>query len=360
MKNYRIIKEEFSCTIDEIAHLETQIGFKFPNDYKQFLLEFNGGSVLPTQPDHSKSKVYIFPIERFFSVGDLSLPNISNLIEIKQLIKEDYNDSLQKIDVDKLLFIAICERGHIAINCDYKNYGQICYINFSGGEGLEISDFKSFTELLNSLVHFDPEEPFDIYAVEEYQPLKIFEFSMYYFWNDGFQKQTLQRFVEVLNFYGDPNTVNPIKNYSVVEHYINNPIVLEYLLENGGKVPEKLKRVNNIESIKILKDRGANLDGLLLTSRNFKVIKFLIEEVKQDINQQYEGEYPMIAQTWLSPSSANSKIKQFELIKDIASLPIEINLTLKDDEGRTVKERIEILKNEYLVYAQKYPYAIRK
>ena len=131
-------------------------------------------------------------------------------------------------------------------------------------------------------------------------------------------------------------------------------------MENGGKVPEKLKRVNNIESIKILKDRGANLDGLLLTSRNFKVIKFLIEEVKQDINQQYEGEYPMIAQTWLSPSSANSKIKQFELIKDIASLPIEINLTLKDDEGRTVKERIEILKNEYLVYAQKYPYAIRK
>lgn len=360
MKNFRIIKEEFGCTIDEIAKLEIQFGYKFPVDYKQFLMEFNGGSVLPTQPNHIKSKIYIFPIERFFSVGDLALPNISNLIEIKQLIQEDFNDSLHEIKIEGLLFIAICERGHIAINCSQEDYGRICYINFSGGEGLEISEFKSFTELLNSLEQFDPEEAIDIHEIKEYQPLKIFEFSTYYFWNDGYEEQTLQRFADVLKYYGDPNTVNPHKNYSVIEHFLNNPIVLEYLIDNGGRLPEKLKGINNIKSIRILKNKGANLSGLLLTSRNFDVIKFLIEEGDQDFNQKYEGEYPILAQTWLNPSSANGKIKQYELIQDILSLPIEINLKVKDEEGTTAKERIELLKNEYLVNAQKFPYAVRK
>lgn len=82
-KNYIILKEEFPITEKELIDFEITQQIQFPKDYRDFLLEYNGGAIVPNYPRSQKLKTEIFPIDRFYSLGDLKAGIIGNQREIK-------------------------------------------------------------------------------------------------------------------------------------------------------------------------------------------------------------------------------------------------------------------------------------
>jgi len=139
------------------------------------------------------------------------------------------------------------------------------------------------------------------------------------------------------------------KKTDVVNYYLNYPEVLKYLIELGATHPEKLNRVNNLKSLKYLVSKGASVQGLLNSTRNIETIKFLVEECNQDLNNPFEAVF-----------SAHSRVVQYELIEDVLNLGHEIDLSVKDEKGRTIKERIDLIKIEYDKHIEKYPYLGRE
>jgi len=283
---------------------------------------------------------------------------VESLIENgKEYLKQGNTNWGFDIDVEKLIFIGICERGTIHIYCGESGYGEIWFSNYSGGEGLENTGLKSFSELLNSLSTLDEEWKFDKnnLTYENWISDKIFTFNYYFYWEDDIQEKSLQRFKEVLVSYGDPNKVHKIRETDVVNYYLNYPIVLKYLIGSGAKIPKQLKRVHNLESLKYLVSQGANIEGLLNSTRNIETIKFLVDECKQDLNKPFNGEYPLLSYTNLSYGYSDwSRNNQYKLVKSVLDLGYELNLDIKDEKGQSVKERIKILEDHHKMYVKKY------
>ena len=72
MKSIKIKKEEFDTNRETIAKAESLWDKNFPKEYVEFLLENNGGVVYPNNPNLGpENKTEIWPIERFFSIGDI-------------------------------------------------------------------------------------------------------------------------------------------------------------------------------------------------------------------------------------------------------------------------------------------------
>jgi len=349
-ENYMILRDEFPATEEKIKDLEKKHSFKLPDDYRKFLLNFNGGVVVPNYPKSEKLKTGIFPIERFYSIQDIEFGVIYNQREIRDYIKEDVENYGFQIEFDKLIFIGVCERGNVHLYCGENGYGEIYYSNYSGGIGLEKTGLNSFTELLNSLASLDEDWEFDKKnpAYKDWDSDKIFTFNYPFYWEEDIEKLSLERFKEVLSFYGDPNKVSNYKESDVVNFYLNYPVVLKYLVNSGAKIPNKLKRVNNLESLKFLVMKGVNIGGLLNSTRNIKTIRFLVEECNQDLNEPFEGRYPLLDYTNLDENSSNrSRSKQYELIGDIIKLGYELDLSIEDKNGQSVNDRLEILKEHH-------------
>lgn len=363
-ENYIILKDEFTISEERLINFENKKGIKLPKDYRNFILEFNGGTVVPNYPISEKLKTEIFPIERFYSLQDIELGVIANQRERRKYIIDDIDEGWGvDIEFEKLIFIGVCDRGTLHLYCGENGYGEIWYSNYSGGEGLQNTGLKSFTELLNSLSSLDEEWIFDksnpIY--ENWESDKIFTFNYYFYWEDEVKEKSLKRFKEVLSYYGDPNKIHKFKGTDVVSYYLNYPIILKYLIESGARFPEHLKRINNLESLKYLVSKEASVEGLLNSTSNIETIKFLVEECNQDLNKPFEGKYPLMNFTNIEGIfSAHNRVVQYQLIEDILNLGHEIDLTIQDEQGRTIKERIDLIKIEYDKYIKKYPYLGRK
>ncbi len=367
-ENYIILKDEFPISEERVKKFENEKGIKLPKDYRNFILEFNGGTVIPNYPISEKLKTEIFPIERFYSLQDIELGVIANQRERIEYIIDDINSGKEylergktewgfDIEFENLIFIGVCERGTLHLYCGENGYGEIWYSNYSGGEGLQNTGLKSFTELLNSLSSLDEEWIFDksnpIY--KNWESAKIFTFDYFFYWEDDIKEKSLQRFKEVLSSYGDPNKIIKFKNTDVVNYYLNYPFILKYLIESGAKFPKQLNRINNLESLKYLVFKGANVEGLLNSTRNIETIKFLIEDCNQDLNKPFNGEYPLLNYTNLDGGYSDwSRNSQYKLVKKVLDLGFEINLELKDENGQSVNERIKILKDHHIMYKEKY------
>ena len=115
-ENYIILKEEFPISEESVKEFEKEKGIKFPHDYRDFILKFNGGVAIPNYPISEKLKIEILPIERFYSLQDIQLGLIANQRERTEHIIEDINAgkaALEKgnknrgfdIEFEKLIFI---------------------------------------------------------------------------------------------------------------------------------------------------------------------------------------------------------------------------------------------------------------
>lgn len=364
MKNdFLILRDEFPADADRVRKFEARKGIRFPEDFHNFLLEYNGGVPVPSEPGGDGLSTYIFPIERFYSIQDIELGVIYNQQEIQLHIEQDISDFEMDVDPGKLIFIAICERGNVHLNCGEKGNGEIYYSNYSGGEGLEKTGIMSFSALLENLSSSDEDWMFDKDdpAYKNWVSDKIFTFEYSFYWDDEVQHQSLERFKEMLAFYGDPNKVHEGRGKNVIQHFINNPYVLKYLLNSGGNIPDNLGRVYNLESLKYLVERGANVEGLINNTNNIEVIRYLIEECGQDINQLHAGVYPLLRFTEVDNVFSNhSRTVQYHLIEDILSLGIPLDLDLQDEKGRTIQKRIDLIKEKYDAIVLKSPYLKRK
>ena len=356
-KNYIILRDEFPMTELRVREFEETQNIRFPEDYRKFILEYNGGVVVPNYPRSEKLTTEIFPIERFYSLQDIEFGVVDNQREIRVYVKEDIENNEFDIDFDKLIFIGVCERGNIHIYCGKNGNGEIYYSNYSGGLGLEKTGLFSFTELFENLSTLDEDWKFDENnpAYKNWQSDKIFTFEYSFHWTDDIKELSLERFKEVLSFYGDPNQIHRFKETDVVSFYLNNPIVLKYLVNSGAKFPNKLERINNLESLKFLVSKGANIEGILNSTSNIEVIKFLIEECKQDLNKPFEGKYPLLNFTNLDGGYSDwSRNNQYKLIKEVLELGYELNLNVTDEKGQSVKNKIKILEDHHKKYIEKY------
>lgn len=360
-KKYTIFREEFPITEERVNKFEQEKNINFPSDYRKFLLEYNGGVVMPNYPVSKKLKIEIDPIERFYSLQDIELGCIDNQRERIAYVKEDIDEGrwyLEEgnvdwgfdIELDKLIFIGVCDRGTLHLYCGKNGYGEIWYSNYSGGEGLINTGLKSFSELLNSLsdayedLKFDKNNP--IYT--KWLSDKIFKFAYSFFWEDDIKELSLERFKEVLSFYGDPNKIHSSKNSDVVSFYINYPIILKYLVNSGAKYPNKFTRINNVESLKFLVSLGANIEGLLNNTWNVEILKYLVEEQKQDLNKSFDGRYPLLIYTNLDGLHSEWQFRnRHKYIQEILKLGYDLNLDIKDKKGQSVKDRIKILEERY-------------
>lgn len=351
-KNHRILKEEFPVTEEQITSFESSHNIHFPKDYRAFLLKYNGGVAVPSfMPSGTM-------LERFQSLQDIEfgIKYHPREKELRQNIARSLEGNGWAIDCGKLLFIGMCEGGgYLHLYCGEKQHGAIYESNYSGGDGFWKTEMNSFTDLLNGL-HY----PYDDWTFDKNDPVyqnhlsnKIFQFGSFY-WKKEIREKSLERFKEVLSFYGSPLKELTGTKQNVVGTYINNPTVLEYLVEIGTDLPKDLStnRIDNLESLKFLISQGAATDGVLLLSKNPSIIKYLLEDRKEDINKAYQGKYPMIALTNINKAGSSSyqRMTRYELIKTILALDIEIDLNLKDEQGRTIKERIEIVKGFYDEY----------
>lgn len=165
---------------------------------------------------------------------------------------------------------------------------------------------------------------------------------------DDVKELSLERFKEVLSFYGDPNKIHSSKKSDIVSFYINYPIILKYLVNSGAKYPNKLTRINNVESLKFLVSCGANIEGLLNSTWNIETLKYLVEEQKQDLNKSFAGKYPLLIYTNLDGLHSEWQFRNtHKYIQEILKLGYDLNLDIKDKKGQSVKDRIKVLEERY-------------
>lgn len=238
-ENHIILRDEFPATEQRIKEFETSKNIRFPDDYRKFLLEYNGGVIIP---NHMPS---LNVLERLYSLGDIEFgfnyhPRERELRECMQMSIEGKDFD---IELDKLMFIGICEGGgHLHLYCGENGNGAIYESNYSGGGGFMRTGLKSFTELLEGMFYpyddweFDKNAP----AYKNWTSDKIYRFFTAFYWQEDIKEHGLERFKEVLAFYGDPNKVHPDMKTNIVTLYRNNPTVSKYLmdLENRRDPPK--------------------------------------------------------------------------------------------------------------------------
>jgi len=323
MKNIKIKKEEFDTSRAEIAKAESLWDKNFPKDYVEFLLQNNGAIVYPNWPNLGpENKTEIWGIERFLSIGDIILQKHDQIpsarIEIEERYITDYNLSSQNI-----LIFAQGERGVYFFNLAKEEYGQIYIANFAGGNGISKTSAKSFNEFLNSLdVPEWDEEGINTnfeFSNEFRNWLKVFQSSMFYTPNNP--ELGLERFKEVFEY---TKHVYPREDgyVAISRKYVNDRMKLEYLLKNG-----------------------CSTEGLLLDAMNIDTVKFLVQNLKLDINKAYGNRYPL--QRYLSPMSTADTKRCYQLIHELLEEKINLDWSVQGENynGELDLPLFEKLKN---------------
>lgn len=324
MKEPKVYIDENKISTKELNEYSNRYNRKLPKDYVQFLLEFNGGAIY----EPSNAYIWRFPIQRFFSLGDLILQEQTNVgYNDWEWMSEDQHLNLS-YSHKELLPIAQCEQGTIMLSLNSDEFGKVYYSHYTGGEGVEKSRFNSFSELFNNYKIPENENP---KSKEEhyYAGRKLFEGQ--FFWTREDMNLGFERFKDVYKFYNDPNFKEPEPfNTTLIQHYLHHKLIFKFLL-----------------------DEGAETSGLFNQTMNFELIQYLCENMELDINKPHDGYHPIIFWSG-SGHNSNSDIKSHkELMDKILESNLPIDYSIKDSEGRTVKERYQILKSKYDQYWNK-------
>ena len=331
MDNFQINKDEYPATLDKIELAEALWKSKIPVDFKYFLLRFNGGEIQPNIPSikatTSSDFWQLWGIQRILSIEDIILQKRYSL---GYTWKEQHEEAvLRKYDVntDYLVTLAIAERGCYYINIDENQYGQMYFACYQDWDGFVRLETKSFDEFINSLRPY-PDAQFSAFT----KTRKVYDSR--YFYTPDKPELGIQRFKEVLEFFGDPNSKAREDDLTVIQHYAYssefdrmNDYIFNYLLTKGGSI-----------------------DGLLNRTRNIERIKKLIIEYNADINKSFNGRYPIIDYTGIS--SWNSVKENYNLIDQLLRLEIPINFDIKDDLGKTAIQRLKEMVIEYEKYRE--------
>jgi len=320
MKEPKIYIDESKVSNNGIESYCKTFKRNLPSSYKEFLLKYNGGAI------YQPLNVYLncFPIQRFFSLGDLIL---------QEQIDVGYNDwefMTQDeylnlgYDFKELLPIAQCEQGTIMISLNSKEYGKVYFSHYTGGEGVYESKFNSFNEFINNYRIPHDEVP---KSEEEYYYVGRKLFEEQFFWTRDNLKLGYERFKEVYSFYSNPNLKEPEPlNTTIIQQYLHHDLIFEFLLQQGAKT-----------------------DGLFNRTKDFQMIQYLYNELRLDINKPNEWCHPII--TWSGGHHSSWDVKfNKELMDKLLSSKLPIDYSVKDKEGRSAMERYEILNSQYEKY----------
>lgn len=334
MNSIKIKKEEFDTTRAEIARAEALWDKNFPKDYVEFLLQYNGAITYPNWPNLGpKNKTEIWGVERFFSIGDVILQRLYPMsYSLHDIDEENFQE--HNLNPKDILVFAQGERGIYFFDLSKDEYGQIYIANFSGGDGISKTNCNSFKIFLDSLGQPD-------WSDEEFNP--NFEFSNDY--NSGMKvlcshlfftpekpELGLQRFKEVFKYTGE---ISPKENGypTIAQKYVNDRIKLTHLLAEG-----------------------CNKQGLLRYARNPETIKYLVEDLKLDINLIYKGRFPL--QNYLTPTSTYDIKVKYELMDKILQMGIDMDWSIKGkqvsgEDDLSMIEKLRKLHNGYWEYEKK-------
>lgn len=314
-------REEFPTTEAELEKAEHMWGTRFPEEYRSFLLEHNGGQVYPNIPRIPATTTWeLWSVTRFCSVGDL-------VLQKHHLMSYTYNDEHEAADLerfnlsaDQLLAIAQGERGCYYMSLSKEQFGQLYYACYQDWDGFVQIKTRSFREFLHSMQSFDDDE-FEGFGMSE----KIYDSRYYITPNDP--DAGIARFKEVLSFIGDANTSTSEYRLTVTEHY-------------AGECGTTDRRILNY-----LFSIGGYTKGLLLYVNQFDLIMQLITEYHEDINMPHKGRYPL--HYFTSTSYGYLVMHNYKLMDQLLRAGLYLDLTVKDEAGRTVVEKLKILAMEY-------------
>lgn len=350
---YSILKEEFPAKETQISNFQQSRGIQLPEDYQNFLLEYNGGIPTPNYLQSPKLVLQIEKIERFYSLQDIEYEVYDNQVDIHPYIKEDVAEYFPDLQAEHFIPIGLCYAGkNLNLYCGPKGNGEIYYSDYSGGMGLEKTGLYSFSELLESLADLDHEDYEPDYKIESD---KIFTFDHSYYWEEENKERSLKRFQEVLAYYGHPNRISKIKHKDVVAYYLDFPVILNYFIRTNAQLPTNINDIENLESLQVLIANGSSINGVLNATRNIEIIQYLIEKCGQDINSPYDGTYPLLNYAKIEGDySSWERNTQYELLRDIINLGYKIDFEIKDENGQSLKEKFKILEDFHKEYEEKY------
>jgi hypothetical protein len=323
------IADEPNTNRNEIGKIESLLDRKLPTEYIDFLLAYNGASCFPNRPSISTINMetkndYLFPIERFLSVGDILNYKTNNCWF-------DFTDHIPNEDLDNfslnrnnLMIFAVGYRGNYLLNLDEHDYSRVYFSCYSGCDGLSKLETNSFNEFLESLSIEDGLNEDDIKKIKNYRLSTSGNkcFSPHFFYHgDDYSKIYLDRFIECYNHIHEKSLNHKPHTTTLLETWMNYPLVIKYLLSRGHK-PHGLKYAKHYEIIK------------LLTNDNLEELYVL------DI----QGEH-----TYDAPISRFSKsTKHYEVFHEFLINNENINWNFKDLKGMTVFENlIEMTKRYY-------------
>lgn len=303
MTHQQILEEEPKTTISELDSIETLYGLKLPNDYREFLLLYNGAVFYKNYPTISNEKNYeLYGIERFLSVGDLIL---QKKYPLYYTFYDDQSEDgeLNKLNQQNHLIFALTDRGGMYFfDLSTEDYEQI-YFADNCGTMVKI-ETNSFSTFINSF-DFYPEQrgsynQNSIFKLP-YSNHKIFQNDLFFTPNQA--ELGLERFKEVFRVNGDfQPTENGYPN--VPQKYVNDKLKLDYLLSIGCKK-----------------------EGLLNYAKNAQIVKYLVTDIGLNINEPYKGRFPL--QNFLTSGSGYDCNVKYKLMDELLEMGLEMDWTIK-------------------------------
>jgi len=325
-------KQEYDVKPEEIKEAEGLYGYNFPNEFKEFLLQYNGGFSYPYFPTiETENGFGLYQIDMFYSLGDI-------IVRKHQILNANHPEHLEEdlnvynLKNENLLTFANGERGWYFMDLSNDGHGQLYFCDYSGGDGIVKIKTKSFNKFINSLnfhelddTEYDSERES---KMNEYIPYKITQ-PKYFF--------------------------TPFKPEIGLKHFKNT---FAYFIE---KLPPKeridnlgSKYVNEQDKLEFLLQQGCDKDGLLLSSDiKAQTIIYLVTNLGLDLNKPHKGKYPI--HSYLTAISTPDIKVKYQLVHDIlaAGLNIDWSVTGKlysDTDKTTALHRLSILNAKYRKY----------
>lgn len=214
--------------LKNISDWEIKNNVNLPDDYKNFLLKYNGGN--PSLNTFNSKKGKIYQILSFFE--------LSNILDEKYVDYDSY--------IPKYMYPIGNDSGGnlILISLEKDTYGNIIYWSHESSE-IEIIE-NSFNNFFNILTVFKHELDFEEYC----------------------ENNQIDKAIELVRKGLDINTKNEsgLKLIQLVCFY-------------------HINKKHSMKLIKLLHEKGSNLENIIYWIGNIELIKFLLENAV-DINEK--------------------------------------------------------------------------
>mgnify|MGYP001580052342 CR=1 FL=1 len=270
----KILNKGKKITESDILLFETNNNIKLPNDFKKFLLKYNGGNPKPNK--------FLFQTK----YGE----NREDIIEFYCLNKITDDGDGDNVYIPEGTFV-IGENSNsdlILIALNKENYGKIYFWEINTGETFFVNE--SFDKFYSSLHEFIYRNKLDF---EEYCSNREFD-----------------KAIELVKNGLDINTKN----------------------EYGHSLIQIATKKGSLELVKLLIDKGANKNGLLAISiTNIDILKFLLN-LGIDINEISEFMYNETALM----NACSSSYGGFDSIKFL--IENGANPKILDEKGKTATD----------------------